>query len=102
MTLINNELISTQRELDKKNHQLNLTQHALEEKVAQLESTLSYVKRLEGVLPVCMYCKKIRDDNGTEPGNGEWMRLETYLYSKSGTIVSHGCCPACFEEHKDD
>ena len=100
MALINNELISTQRELAKKNHQLNLTQHELEEKVAQLESTLSYVKRLEGILPVCMYCKKIRDDSGTEPGEGEWMRMETYLYSKSGTIISHGCCPECFEEHK--
>jgi DNA-binding NarL/FixJ family response regulator len=90
------------RELAKRNQQLSLLKQELSEKVAQLESTLSYVKRLEGILPVCVYCKNIRDDTGTEPGQGEWMRMEEYLHHKSGTAVSHGCCPECFEKHIDD
>ncbi len=90
------------RELVVKNEQLNLLQHELSEKVAQLESTLSYVKRLEGILPVCVYCKNIRDDADTERGKGKWLRMEEYLSQKSGTAVSHGCCPACFKKHIDD
>jgi hypothetical protein len=102
MALLNNELIAMQRELTKKNHRLNQMQNELAEKVAQLESTLSYVKRLEGILPVCVYCKNIRDDADTEPGKGKWMRMEEFLLHKSGTFVSHGCCPQCFEKHRDD
>ena len=102
MALLNNEYIAMQRELTKKNHRLNQMQNELTEKVAELESMLSYVKRLEGILPVCIYCKNIRDDTGTEPGKGKWMRMEEFLLHKSGTFVSHGCCPQCFEKHIDD
>ncbi len=102
MTLLNNEFIAMQRELTKKNHRLNQIQNELTEKVAQLESMLSYVKRLEGILPVCVYCKNIRNDTDTEPGKGKWLRMEEFLLHKSGTAVSHGCCPQCFEKHKDD
>jgi DNA-binding NarL/FixJ family response regulator len=90
------------RELVVKNEQLNLLQHELSEKVAQLESTLSYVKRLEGIIPVCVYCKNIRDDTGTERGKGTWMRMEEFLHHKSGTSFSHGFCPECFAKHIDD
>lgn len=60
------------------------------------------VNLYEKILPVCMYCQKIRDDTGTEHGKGEWMSLGQYLSRTSDTNVSHGCCPACYEEHKDD
>ena len=38
----------------------------------------------------------------TEPGKGTWMRMEEFLQHKSGTAVSHGCCPQCFEKHIED
>ena len=60
------------------------------------------VKFYENILPVCMYCKNIRDDEGTEPGKGKWLRMEEYINTKSGTDISHGCCPECYEKHKDD
>lgn len=60
------------------------------------------IKLYENILPVCMYCKSIRDDTGTVPGKGKWLRMEEYIHTKSGTDISHGCCPKCFEEHKDD
>ena len=54
------------------------------------------IKLYENILPICVYCKNIRDDTGTEPGNGKWMRMEEYIHLKSGTRISHGCCPECY------
>ena len=90
------------RELTKKNHHLKKVQNELAEKIVQLETTLSYVKRLEGILPVCIYCKNIRDDSGAEPGSGQWIQMEEFLCHKSGTAISHGCCPECYKKHLDD
>lgn len=57
------------------------------------------VKIYEKYLPICMYCKKIRDDSGKTRGSGRWVKIEEYLSQKSGTDLTHGCCPECFEEH---
>ncbi len=66
------------------------------------QDAMRKVKLYENILPICMYCKSIRDDTGTEHGKGKWMKVDQYLYHKSGTIISHGCCPECFEKHQDD
>ncbi len=60
------------------------------------------IKSYENILPICMYCKSIRDDIITKPGKGKWMPMEDYIHTKSGTDISHGCCPECYEKHKDD
>lgn len=60
------------------------------------------VKFYENILPVCVYCKKIRDDVGTEHGKGKWLRMEEYIRTKSESNNSHDCCPVCYEKHKDD
>lgn len=62
---------------------------AIEEKVSQLEETLAKVKQLEGIIPICMYCKKIRDDKKS------WQQLEAYITSHSEASFSHGICPEC-------
>lgn len=49
----------------------------------------------ENILPVCMYCKSIRDDTGTEHGKGTWMSMEKYLSRKAGVDLSHTFCPQC-------
>ena len=51
------------------------------------------VKQLESFLPICSYCKKIRNDQNY------WQQLETYLHAHSGTRFSHGVCPDCVEKH---
>lgn len=56
------------------------------------------IKLYEKILPICIYCKNIRDDTGTEPGKGKWMRMEEYIYLKSGTRISHGCCTECYHK----
>ena len=62
------------------------------------QRSLRKIKIYEEILPICMYCKDIRDDSGVEPGKGKWVKLETYLGRKSGTSLSHGLCPECFKE----
>jgi sigma-B regulation protein RsbU (phosphoserine phosphatase) len=48
------------------------------------------VNRLEGILPTCMYCKRIRDTNQN------WVRIEQYITERSNAQFSHGVCPDCF------
>ncbi len=49
------------------------------------------VKQLEAFLPICAYCKKIRDDQKY------WQEIETYFNRENGTEFSHGICPDCYE-----
>jgi hypothetical protein len=67
------------------------TQKNLAEKVIQLEEALANVKLLEGVIPICMDCKKIRDDMAS------WQQLEHYISNHSEAVFSHGICPDCYE-----
>lgn len=68
-------------------------QHALAAKVGDLEQALSDVKRLGGLLPICAYCKRIRDDGDY------WKQIEQYLSEYSEAQFSHGICPECLEIH---
>ncbi|HTP64272.1 MAG TPA: hypothetical protein VMJ66_02695 [Geobacteraceae bacterium] len=77
----------------------NAMVEALEEKErteALLRETQARVKRLEGIIPICMYCKKIRDDSAM------WRQLEQYIMEHSGAMFSHGVCPECYEKVKAD
>ncbi len=56
------------------------------------EVLLARVKRLEGIIPICSYCKKIRDDQNS------WRQLEEYLSENSEALFSHGICPHCAEK----
>jgi YesN/AraC family two-component response regulator len=58
------------------------------------------VKIYENILPVCAYCKSIRDDKGVEHAKGKWMPMEEYIQATSGTDVTHGICPICYEKEK--
>jgi CheY-like chemotaxis protein len=55
----------------------------------------------ENILPVCCYCRKIRDDRPGERGEGAWYTLEEYFNKASGVSVSHGICPDCYIEQKN-
>lgn len=71
---------------------LNL-QTALSSKVNELQEALSHVKQLQGLIPICMHCKKIRDDGST------WHRLETYIQKYSEAVFTHSLCESCLQEH---
>jgi DNA-binding response OmpR family regulator len=66
-------------------------QRKLAERVDDLTHALQQVKQLQGLLPICSYCKKIRGDNNY------WQQVESYISTHSEAQFSHGICPECFE-----
>lgn len=88
-TKVNNELLATQRTLNKKNAQLDHLNRELSAKNQQLEEALQQVRELSGLLPVCSHCKKVRDDKGY------WNELADYLSEHSDVMISHSICPQC-------
>ncbi len=67
-------------------------QHEVAERVRELQAALDQIHQLQGLLPICSYCKKIRDD-----GN-YWQQVEGYLSAHTGVQFSHGICPDCYEK----
>jgi sigma-B regulation protein RsbU (phosphoserine phosphatase) len=65
-------------------------QHSLTDRVRELETALAQVKQLNGLLPICCYCKSIRDDHDY------WQGVENYIASHSEAHFSHGICPKCW------
>lgn len=68
-------------------------QTRLNDQVAQLKNSLAQVKLLHGLLPICCYCKRIRD------GHDYWQQVEAYISSHSEAHFSHTFCPECYERH---
>lgn len=68
-------------------------QSALSNRIKELETALHHVKTLQGILPICMHCHKIRTDDES------WQKMEGYIQDHSEAEFSHGLCPECLEEH---
>src|SRR5687767_5972659 len=51
------------------------------------------IRQLKELIPICMYCKKVRDDSNY------WQAVESYIAHHTGSSFSHGICPDCFEKH---
>ena len=64
-------------------------QETLEKREMELEKALSEIKTLHGILPICSYCRNVRNDEGA------WSQLEDYIANHSHTKFSHGICPKC-------
>ncbi len=64
--------------------------------VRDLQDTLAHVKTLTGLLPICAWCKKIRDDKGY------WKEVEAYVHEHSDAAFSHGVCPDCLIKYKSE
>lgn len=58
----------------------------------ELEQSLAAIKRLEGILPICMHCKNIRSNSHA------WHQLEVYISEHSDALFSHTFCPECYEK----
>ena len=68
-------------------------QQALASRVRELQTALADVRRLSGLLPICAYCKRIRDDQDY------WKQIEQYVSEHTDAQFSHGICPECLETH---
>ena len=72
------------------------TQLSLSKKIKELKLALNHVKKLQGIIPICMYCHKIRNDTQA------WDRLEIYIRNHSDAEFSHSICPDCAKKHYPD
>jgi PAS domain-containing protein len=67
-------------------------QTSLESKIHELQRAQTKVNQLQGLLPICMHCGRIR-------GDGDWQDLERYIESHSSAVFSHGLCDSCLATH---
>ncbi|MBI5058274.1 response regulator [candidate division KSB1 bacterium] len=72
---------------------LNL-QHSLAKRISELEEATAHVERLQGFLPICAYCKNVRNDGDF------WQQIEHYIAERAEQLFfSHSICPQCYEKH---
>ncbi|MFH0878089.1 MAG: DUF4118 domain-containing protein [Lentisphaerota bacterium] len=60
---------------------------------SELTEAMSQIKQLQGILPMCSFCRKIRDKDQ------HWIRIEKYISEHSDAQVSHGLCPDCYKKY---
>lgn len=65
-------------------------QQELAGRVRHLEEALAGVRQLQGLLPICSYCKRVRDDKNY------WQQVDDYIAAHTDAQLSHGICPACY------
>jgi hypothetical protein len=64
-------------------------ERSLAARVGELEVMVERIHQLKQLLPICMYCKKVRDDSDY------WREIDEYIHQQTGTDFSHGICPEC-------
>ena len=72
------------------------TEEEREKLVKELQESLKEIKTLRGILPLCSFCKKIRDDKGY------WEQVDVYIHKHLQADISHSICPDCAKEHYPD
>ena len=85
------ELFEANRQLAAEVEERKQVEQAKEQLIKELRSSLAEVKTLKGFIPICSYCKKIRDDSGF------WSQVEAYISRQTEAQFSHGICPDCEE-----
>lgn len=65
----------------------------VQERTRELQQALAQVKQLRGLLPVCSWCKRIRDDKDY------WLSVEQYIAERTDATFTHGICPDCMRKH---
>jgi CHASE3 domain sensor protein len=96
----NDEIGTLEEEFNKMVRKIQDQTNKKDNLIAELKTALDEIKTLKGIIPICSYCHKIRDDEGA------WSRLEAYLEDHSEAAFSHGICDQCmedkFEKYKKD
>ncbi len=71
-----------------------MLQQSLESRIRDLETAQAHVQQLQGFLPICSYCKNVRDDTAY------WHKIEHYIAERADQLFfSHSICPDCYKEH---
>ena len=66
-------------------------ERTLAQQVVRLRETLDHVRQLKELIPICAWCKRVRDDEDY------WHNIEEYLHLETGSDFTHGICPHCLE-----
>jgi hypothetical protein len=74
----------------------------LKEKIKELEEALGHIKKLEGFLPICSFCKRIRTEESDPKDQHSWIQLENYLADRTDAYFSHSVCPECYRKYYSD
>jgi hypothetical protein len=74
----------------------------LKNKIDELEHAVSHIKKLEGLLPICSHCKKIRVEGGDPGKKAEWVVIEGYISEKTDAQFTHSICPDCLKKFHPD
>lgn len=79
-------------------HALERNERLLKEKIEELEQALGHIKRLEGILPICAQCKRIKLEGGEPQNQRSWIKIENYLSTRTDAQFTHTICPECMQE----
>ena len=77
---------------------LDNNEQLLKRKIDELEDALSRIKSLEGILPICSNCKKIRLEESDPKKQDSWVQMEKYISEKTDAQFSHSICPECMKK----
>jgi hypothetical protein len=70
----------------------------LRDKIEELEKALAHISKLEGILPICANCKKVRMEGADPKCKGSWFQLESYISRRTKTQFTHTICPECMKK----
>ncbi|MGB3221442.1 MAG: hypothetical protein WBB23_01430 [Desulforhopalus sp.] len=87
------EIEISRNEMISLNQELNNLSRKLHKKNAELNNALNQIKTLQGILPICMHCHRIRNDKAN------WDQLEAYIEKQTEAQFSHSICPDCLDKH---
>lgn len=90
------ELEQANRQLTEEVAMRRESERQREKLIGQLRQALAEIDTLKGILPLCSFCKRVRDKNGT------WHEVDQYIHNHSQADVSHSICPECFRVHYSD
>jgi hypothetical protein len=74
----------------------------LKNKIEELQEALCHISKLEGILPICASCKKVRIEGADPKCKDSWFQLESYISGKTHTQFSHTLCPECMKRMYPD
>lgn len=81
---------------------LDTNEKILKKKIVELEKALSHIVKLEGILPICSFCKKIRLEGTDYKDQANWLQIERYISERTEAKFSHSLCPECLNKHYPD
>jgi hypothetical protein len=77
---------------------LDKTEKALRGKIEELEAAISRISQLEGILPICASCKRVRLDGADPRNQASWVCVESYISDRTAARFSHSICPECMRK----